>query len=102
MYLQKIKNRKEFDIFAGHNKGKYMMPGVGYVRGKKSEKISISCITTLHTCPFCGYHNTAKDLHKICGGCKREWFRKRNGDFIYVGYIGDGSGVSGVIKDSCR
>ncbi len=77
-------------MFAGHNRGKYFMPGEGYVRGKKSDSLSVSCLDTFHACPFCGHRNPSKMMYKICGGCRRKWFRKQNGDFIYVGYIGDG------------
>ncbi len=83
-------------MFAGHNRGKYFMPGEGYVRGKKSVNIKSGKSSLLHVCAFCGWTNTllfvitSEDKHKVCGGCGRIWFRKRNGDFIYVGYIGDG------------
>lgn len=77
-------------MFAGHNKGKYYLPGEGYVRGKKSDKQSETHLGIYHACPFCGYSNTLEIEHKICSGCKRVWFRKQNGDFIYVDYIRDG------------
>ena len=77
-------------MFAGHNKGKYFMPGGGYVRGKKSDDVTKLRGGVYHKCPFCGCSNIAETFNTVCRKCERRWFQKKNGDFIYVGYSGDG------------
>ncbi len=77
-------------MFAGHNRGKYFMPGEGYVRGCKSGSTMESDKGKIHKCPFCSeFNGGAQEEKKKCNGCGRPWFNQRNGNIIYVGYIGD-------------
>lgn len=75
--------------FAGHNRGKYLEPNVGYVRGQKATSIFLEALGKSHKCPFCRHLNHTENNIKLCGGCGRRWFKNRCGDFIYVGYYGE-------------
>lgn len=70
--------------FAGHNRGKYFWPGQGYVRGRKA-RIFLASIGMDYKCPYCGHLNSSVNSIKLCGGCNRNFFEKKNGDVIFVG-----------------
>ena len=71
-------------MFAGHNRGKHYMPGVGYVRGKIALRVLLTGAGKDIKCPYCHSYTNTLNAIQACPSCGRQWFTKRNGDFVFV------------------
>jgi len=69
--------------FAGHNRDKHFQPGCGYVKGRVARQL-LDGMGALYKCPFCGNLNHSLNSIRLCGGCSRRYFKKRNGDIVFV------------------
>jgi len=70
--------------FAGHNRGKQLWPGVGYVRGRIAAKAEEAYMGDDIQCPWCKSYTNTTYRPQICPKCKRVWFRKRDGKYVFV------------------